>query len=195
MCRRIPCPRAVFRDRAYPAAPSASISSRNGLGALCLLGERESNVYSAAVKKRAFETEDAEDARQTPAPPPRTEPAPHQAAAIGLILLSWVLPLGMVVSLFRYAETEPTTLVVHRALALTSFALLLAGLGLAIRAIDRARRDPRMRRRLAIAALLLGIATPFVWMSELVLAFRVFVVREQLDAAATEGDASSPPAE
>jgi chromate transport protein ChrA len=148
------------------------------------------------MKKRAFdasEDEASEPAGEKPPPPPRTEPAPRARTAIALVLASWVVPLWMLVSLFRYAEDEPDTMALHRVLSLTSLALLAIGMALAVRAIDRSRKDPRMRRRLAIAGLVLSLLTPVVWASELVLAWEVFLARERLDAA--DADGSSAPAE
>lgn len=137
------------------------------------------------MKTRAFEPE-VEDGK----PPPRTEPAPYARTAIALVLSSWLVPLGMLVSLLRYTEDDPGTHALHRALTVASLALLGVGLGLAVRAIDRARKDARIRRRLPIAALVLGVVTPVVWTSELVLAFEMFEMREQLDAAAADAPAA-----
>jgi DMSO/TMAO reductase YedYZ heme-binding membrane subunit len=154
------------------------------------------------MKKRAFEADEEQEARESRAsspspslatrPPERTEPTPRGRTAIALVLASWLVPLWMIVSLVRRSETEPGTQALHRVLTIASVLLLGAGMGLAIRAIDRARKDARIRRRLALAALLLSLLTPVVWMSELTLAFQLFVARERIDAAS---DASSPPSE
>lgn len=147
------------------------------------------------MKKRAFdrdELEQDEASGEASTPPARTEPAPRARTAIALVLASWVVPLWMLVSLFRYAEDDPTTMAVHRVLTITSIVLLTAGLALSVRGIDRARKDPRVRRRLAIAGLVLSLLTPVVWASELVLAWNVFLTRERLDAAQqTEEPAAS----
>lgn len=146
------------------------------------------------MKKRAFDASEAEESEPAgEKPPPRTEPAPRTRTAVAVVLASWILPLWMLVSLFRHAEDDPDTMALHRVLSLTSLALLTIGMGLAVRAIDRSRKDPRMRRRLAIAGLVLSLLTPLVWASELVLAWEVFVARERLDAAEDHG--SSAPAE
>lgn len=144
------------------------------------------------MKKRAFDEEESVPTQEAPAPE-RTEPTPRGRTAIALITLSWVMPLGVIVSLLSYSEFDSATL--HRTLTLLSIGLLLTGLGLAIRAIDLARKNPRLRRRLAYAALLLGILTPLVWTSELAFAYEMFVMREHLDAAADADDATSPSAE
>ena len=145
------------------------------------------------MKKRAFEDDEVEERAPSAAPPARTEPAPHARTAVGLVMISWLVPLWMLVAIADGTEHEPATQSLHRTLTIASVTLLLAGMGLAIRAIDRARKDRRIRRRLAVAALLLSLLTPVVWMSELTLAWEMFLTREQMDAEAT--DASSPSAE
>jgi hypothetical protein len=145
------------------------------------------------MKKRAFDDEEEEDARAAPPESARTEPAPRAGLAMGLVLTGWLLPLTMVVSVFRGVEDDPTVVLVHRAITLVSIALALVSLGLAIRALDAARRDPRVRRRLAGAALALGLLSPIVWGAELVLAMRVYLVRERL--AAEQAAAAAPVSE
>jgi hypothetical protein len=156
------------------------------------------------MKKRAFDASEAEASApsgetsgETPRSVPRTEPAPFARAAIALVLASWIVPLWMLVSIVRYVEEEPDTMALHRGLTFASVALLGGGLGLSIRAIGRARADPRMRRRLAVAGLMLSLLTPVVWASELMFAWRMVVVRASLEegGAAAEGDGSSPPGE
>ena len=143
------------------------------------------------TKKRAFDAEEPEgDAAPTPA---RTEPAPLARTAMALVLASWIVPLRMIWSIVQYAEDEPGTRALHRALTISSVALLLGGLGLGVRGILRARADGRVRRRLAIAVVVLSVLTPVVWASELQLAWQTFLTRERLDAAAYH--ASSAPAE
>jgi len=148
------------------------------------------------LKRRGFDADEID--AQGPGPL-RTEPAPHTGRAIALIFASWVLPLWIFVSLFNSVEQEPMTRSLHTALVVTSMALLLVGMGLAIRAIDLSRKNPRMRRRLAVAGFLLAVATPVVWATELTLAWEVLLTRERLDAQADAnaeaGDASSSPAE
>lgn len=152
------------------------------------------------MKKRGFDDDELSEPAAAPATP-RTEPAPHAGKAIGLILASWALPLWIVWSVFDRVEHELSTRRLHTAIAVVSVALVLAGLGVAIRAIDLARKNARMRRRLAYGAVVLGIATPLVWAGELALAFDVFLTRERLDAEnaaqadGSTGDASSAPAE
>ncbi len=145
------------------------------------------------MKKRAFEgdTEQVADSASAPPAAPRTEPAPYARTSIAILVLSWLVPLGMFVSILHYTEFDPSTQLLHRTLSVTSLALLLVGLGLAVRAIDLARKNARMRRRLAVAALILGLLTPVVWLSELVLAWELYVTRERLDAAAAEADGSA----
>lgn len=148
------------------------------------------------TKKRAFDETEAEDAAaqdQTPAPVP-SEPAPLARVSVALVLTSWTLPLGTWVSVLRYAEEEPGTLAFHRVLTIGSLLLLAAGAALATRAILRARRDPRIRRRLAVAAIVLSLLTPVVWASEVLFALEMLAQRDLLDAAA-EGDAPAAPAE
>jgi hypothetical protein len=106
-----------------------------------------------------------------------------------------MLPLGFVRSIFAYAEDEEATIALHRVLAIGAILLLLGAAGLAVRAIELARKDRRIRRPLAIAALLLVLLTPLVWFAEALLVVRVYVVRERLDRAAAEAAASSPPGE
>ena len=143
------------------------------------------------MKKRAFdEDESVEPARS----PERTEPTPRGRTAMALVLASWLLPLGLLRAIFTYSEDDPTVHIVNRVVTLGSFALLLASMALAVRAMDVARRDPRVRRRLAIATLVLGALTPIVWVAEVTLAFRVYLVRERLDAAHDDA-ATSPPGE
>lgn len=144
------------------------------------------------MKKRAFD-EDEEEAQAAPPESARTEPAPRAALAMGLVLTSWLLPLSMVVSVFRGSEEEPSTQLAHRVITIASIGLALASLALAIRALDAARRDPRVRRRLAASALALGLLSPIVWGAELVLAMRVYLVRERL--AAEEAAAAAPVSE
>ena len=145
------------------------------------------------MKKRAFD----EDESVEPAVlAERTEPTPRGRTAIALVLASWVLPLGLLGAIFTYSEDDPSVHIVNRVLTLASLALLVAAMALAVRAMDVARRNPNVRRRLAIAALLLSALTPIVWVAEVALAFRVYVVRERLDAAedAAHDDAASSPA-
>lgn len=149
------------------------------------------------MKKRAFDADEVDDAREQSAPadassPERTEPAPRARTAIGLVLLSWLVPLGMLVSLLSYSEGEPGTQVLHRVLTVVSVGLLASGLALAVRALVTARRDPRIRQRLAVAGLLLSLLTPVVWASELMFAWQMFLTREELDS---QLDASSSDAE
>lgn len=139
------------------------------------------------TKKRAFEADEVET-EEAPASsaPLRTEPTPRWRTAIALVLASWVLPLGMLVSLFTYAEEEHAVQLAHRALLATAILLLLAGMGLGVRGIDLARKDPRLRRVLAIWALILGVSTPVVWVAEALFGMRVLAVRDRLDAEALE---------
>jgi DMSO/TMAO reductase YedYZ heme-binding membrane subunit len=146
------------------------------------------------MKKRAFEDDEIEQREPSAAPPPaRTEPAPYARTAMGLVLLGWLVPLWMLVAIADGTQNEPGTQSLHRVLTVASVTLLLVGMGLAIRGIDRARKDGRIRRRLAVAALLLSLLTPVVWMSELTLAWEMFLARERLEPDAV--DASSPSAE
>jgi TRAP-type uncharacterized transport system fused permease subunit len=143
------------------------------------------------VKKRAFDDDEREAGGDAPA---RTEPTPRGRTAIALVLSSWVLPLVFVRSVFVYAEEDPTTTLVHRALTVVSIGLLLTAAGLGVRAIDLARKDRRIRRRLAIATLVLAVFTPLVWFAEVLLALEVYVVRERLDRAALEQEDTAPSA-
>jgi hypothetical protein len=130
-------------------------------------------------KKRAFEPGEGQPEKDEPALP-RTEPAPRARTAIALVFGSWFLPLGMFVSIFRYALDEPATIWTHRALTLATLALFGAGAALGVRAVLAARRDPRVRYRLGVAAVLLAVLTPVVWTSELALAWETFVTGERL---------------
>jgi hypothetical protein len=146
------------------------------------------------VKKRGFDAD--EIAEQGDAPPERTEPAPHAGKAVALLLVSWVLPLAIVVSVLTSSEQLQAVRVMHTVIAVVSGALLLVGMGLSIRAIDQTRKGIRMRRRLAYAAFVLALVTPVVWGGELTLAWEVFLTRESLAAETGDaGDASSAPAE
>ena len=118
---------------------------------------------------------------------------------MALVLTSWLLPIRVLYSLLTYSEEEPSTRLLHRIITITSVSLVLVGLGLAIRGIDAARKNPRARRRLAYAALVTGLLTPLVWATELALAFRMVEVRTRLDSSADttppSTDATSPAAE
>jgi len=145
-------------------------------------------------KKRAFDADEVET-EEAPASsaPLRTEPTPRGRTAIALVLVSWVLPLGMLVSLFTYAEEDHAVQLAHRALLATAILLLLAGMGLGVRGIDLARKDPRLRRVLAIWALILGVSTPVVWVAEALFGMRVLAVRDRLDAEAAEDAPAGAP--
>ena len=145
------------------------------------------------MKKRAFEDDERESLAEVV--PARTEPTPQGRTAMALVVVSWLLPLTFVRSVLEYAEDEPSMQLVHRVLVLTAILLLLAATGLAVRAIDLARKDRRIRRRLAIATLVLALFTPVVWFAEVLLAFRVYVVRERRDHAAAADTGPTAPRE
>jgi hypothetical protein len=149
------------------------------------------------TKKRAFDAEEiAEEApSEAPPAPERTQLPPHARTSIAIVVASWLLPLGMLASILGYSEGDDATRLVHRGISIGCLALLLLGLGFAIRAIDAARKDGRIRRRLAYAALLLGLFTPVVWASELAFAYELYLAREELDSAEAGADGSSTPAE
>jgi hypothetical protein len=139
------------------------------------------------VKQRAFDPEptSAESV-------PRTEPTPHGRTSIALVLASWAMPLAYAISIFVHFDDDPSMALVHRVVALLAIGLLLGSSGLAVRAIDLARKNPRLRRRLAIATLVLAVFTPVVWFAEVVLAMEVLIVRERVDASAVEAGAAPP---